>query len=118
MRRFSTYSLPDSLAFRAYRRLKSEEEFRCNYGLNPAYQDALSAHGLRISGVDSNGEARIIELPEHPFYLGTLFLPQLSSSLEQPHPLIEAYIRATIDWRFSILNAREKLSKLFPVREA
>jgi CTP synthase (UTP-ammonia lyase) len=55
----------------------------------------LYAHSaLRIVGVDAAGEGRIIELPTHPFYIATLFFPQLRSVAEQPHPLIVAYLQA------------------------
>lgn len=87
---------PGSRAHAAYGRGASVEEFRCNYGLNPAYRQRFEASGLRVSGADANGEARIVELPGHRFYVATLFLPQLASSVESPHPLIAAYLRAAI----------------------
>ncbi len=78
----------------AYGREETVEEFRCNYGLNPAYRDQFSDGLLREAGVDSDGECRIVELANHPFFVGTLFLPQLSSSATNPHPLIVAYVKA------------------------
>lgn len=45
----------------------AEESFYCNFGLNAAYESALEAAGLRVTGRDTDGEARIIELPAHPF---------------------------------------------------
>jgi CTP synthase (UTP-ammonia lyase) len=46
--------------------------------------------------VDSNGEVRMVEMPDHRFFLATLFLPQLSSSFNRPHGLIVAYLNAAI----------------------
>jgi len=46
--------------------------------------------------VDQDGEARIVELADHPFFLATLFVPQVSSSPTQPHPLISAFLRAAM----------------------
>jgi CTP synthase (UTP-ammonia lyase) len=86
--------LPGSLAYQTYGRDSAVEEFRCNYGFNQSYQDKITAGGLKVTGVDANGEARIVELPDHRFYMGTLFLPQLSSSKDHPHPLITAYLKA------------------------
>jgi CTP synthase (UTP-ammonia lyase) len=86
--------LPGSLAYQAFGKAETVEEFRCNYGFNRAYQDTLAAAGLKITGIDANGEARIVELPGHRFYMGTLFLPQLSSNQNNPHPLIRAYLEA------------------------
>ncbi len=83
---------PDSRAGRIYGRRQIWEQFRCTYGLSRAYQARLHEAGLRVVGVDQDGDARIVEIPGHRFYLGTLFVPQLSSTAEQPHPLIVAYV--------------------------
>jgi CTP synthase (UTP-ammonia lyase) len=73
-----------------------QEEYYCNFGLNPLYRSALHEQGLRVVGVDQDGEARILELPTHPFFVATLFVPQLTSSWEKPHPLIVSYLRAAL----------------------
>ena len=86
--------VPGSRAFAAYGREHVEEQYYCNFGLNPAYQGQLHEGGLRIVGVDQDGEARIIEIPGHRFFLATLFVPQCTSSPAQPHPLILAYLDA------------------------
>jgi CTP synthase (UTP-ammonia lyase) len=85
--------MPGTLAYQAYGGDSTNEQFRCNYGLNPAYRDEVFNGGLRISGIDSSGEVRIVELSTHPFFIATLFLPQLSSNADQPHPLITAFIK-------------------------
>ena len=69
------------------------ERFYCNFGLNPEYQEQLTKDGLQITGTDQNGEARILELAIHPFFLGTLFVPQAKSELGKPHPLILEFCR-------------------------
>jgi CTP synthase (UTP-ammonia lyase) len=71
-----------------------EEQYYCNFGLDPAYQDAIDAAGFKVVSTDADGEARILELENHPFYVATLFLPQASSTPEHPHPLIRAFLRA------------------------
>jgi CTP synthase (UTP-ammonia lyase) len=86
--------VPGTLAHRAYGRMEAVEQFACSYGLNPAYRKRIAQDGLQISGTDAAGEARIVELLGHPFFVATLFLPQLSSTPGQPHPLIAAYLRA------------------------
>ncbi len=72
----------------ACRTTRSMEPFYCNFGLNPEYREQLEAAGLEITGTDENGEVRIVELASHPFFLGTLFVPQAKSSKQNPHPLI------------------------------
>jgi CTP synthase (UTP-ammonia lyase) len=83
-----------SRAAQIYGATQAVERYYCNFGLNPAYRERLERAGLAISGTDSLGEARIMELPEHPFFLGTLFVPQASSTREAPHPILMNWLRA------------------------
>jgi CTP synthase (UTP-ammonia lyase) len=85
---------PGTLVHQIYQTEAVTEQFRCNYGLNPKYRDEISQSGLRVAGIDLEGEVRIVELSEHRFFVATLFLPQLSSTPETPHPLIMAYLKA------------------------
>jgi CTP synthase (UTP-ammonia lyase) len=70
------------------------EEYYCNFGVNPEYVPLLGRGPLRITGADAEGEARVIELPGHPFFLGTLFVPQTRSTPARPHPLVVAFVEA------------------------
>ncbi len=83
-----------SRAYEIYRSEEVEENFACNYGVNPLYQDRLRSEELRVTGIDDEGAVRIVELISNPFFMATLFLPQTSSSAERPHPLIVAYLQA------------------------
>lgn len=85
-----------SLARTIYAKSQSIEEYYCNFGVNPNYVANLEAGGLQVTGCDSDGEVRIIELPTNRFYVGTLFVPQTYSSSKTPHPLIAAFIEATL----------------------
>ena len=75
------------------------EEYNCRYGLNPRFRALLENSSLEISGVDEQGEARAVELKEHPFFIATLFQPERSALAGQPHPLINAYLRAASELR-------------------
>jgi CTP synthase (UTP-ammonia lyase) len=88
---------PGTRAERIYGRTEAAEQFACNYGLNPAYRQQLSARDLIVAGVGPAGEVRVVELAAHPFFIATLYLPQLSSTAEVPHPLIVAYLKAAIE---------------------
>ena len=90
---------PGTLSFQAYGNDKAIEQFHCNYGLNEEYRDEIGNGELKIVGVDANGDARIVELSNHRFFIATLFIPQLSSSPEVPHLLISAYIKAALAFR-------------------
>ena len=72
------------------------EEYYCNFGVNPEYLPLLGRGPLRITGADAEGEARVIELPGHPFFLGTLFVPQTRSAPDRPHPLVSAFVEAAV----------------------
>ncbi len=52
---------------------------------------------MRIVGVDRNGETRIMELNQHPFFVGTLFQPERSAFTKVVHPLIKAYLQAAME---------------------
>ncbi|MBP0723718.1 CTP synthase [Bacillus sp. RG28] len=68
----------------------------CNYGLNPEFAPLLEEAGMRIAGVDSEGETRIMELSNHPFFIGTLFQPERSALKNIVHPLIKAFLQNAI----------------------
>jgi CTP synthase (UTP-ammonia lyase) len=85
---------PGTLARRAYGSDRAEENFTCNYELNPAYAATLAGGDMRISGTSADGGARVVELPDRPFYLATGFLPQYRSTAAHPHPLITAFLKA------------------------
>jgi CTP synthase (UTP-ammonia lyase) len=71
-----------------------QEQYYCNFGLNPDYREQLDAAGLRITGVDADGDARVFELDDHPFYVATLFVPQMRSQTGRPHPVVSAFVSA------------------------
>ncbi len=85
---------PGTKAFDAYGRTRTAERYYCNFGLNPAYVEQLEQAGLVVSGVDDNGEVRILEHPTLRFFMGTLFVPQTSSAPGDPHPLVVALVEA------------------------
>jgi CTP synthase (UTP-ammonia lyase) len=65
--------------------------------VDPSYRHKLEQGGLTVSGTGEGGEIRIIELPDHPFFLATLFLPQTRSEAASPHPIIAGYADAVRD---------------------
>lgn len=85
---------PGSRAFRIYKSSQTLERFYCNYGLNPTRRTDVEKAGLHPSGFDDSGEVRILELPKARLFLATLFVPQVSSSEDRPHPMIRALLEA------------------------
>jgi CTP synthase (UTP-ammonia lyase) len=87
---------PGSRAMTFYRQNPVTEQYYCQFGITPQYQPLLHEGGLCIVGYDQDQEARILELPAQRFFVATLFVPQLTSTDAQPHPLIVAYLRAAL----------------------
>jgi CTP synthase (UTP-ammonia lyase) len=92
----------NSLVYKAYGRDEITEQFTCSYGLNPKFLDIIGKGQLKVAGADLDGEVRVVEVSDHPFYVGTLYQPQLSSTPDSPHPLIVAYLRAVLAFRRDI----------------
>ena len=90
-----------SQAFKIYAADQVQEDFACNYGVNPMYQDRLRSGDLLVSGMDETGAVRIVELKSKPFFVATLFVPQTRSTYDKPHPLLVAFVKAAIQFRES-----------------
>src|SRR5208283_3018639 len=76
-----------------------EEEFFCNYELNPEFEWMAIEAGFPVVARGSKEECRAIESPAHLFFIATLFQPQLSSREDKPHPLIMAFVQHVADFR-------------------
>lgn len=87
---------PGSQVATIYGRLSAQEQYYCNFGVSPDCVATLKQGPMKISGADAEGDIRVIELSGHPFFIGTLFVPQARSTHEQPHPLVTAFLSATI----------------------
>jgi CTP synthase len=87
---------PGSLAHSIYGKTDIEETFGCNYELNHEYSGILENKGMVVSGKTDDGGIRIMELPGNVFYLVTGFLPQLNSKDTGAHPLIIAFLEASL----------------------
>jgi CTP synthase (UTP-ammonia lyase) len=92
--RQSVRLLPQTRAAALYGVASAVEDYYCNYGVNPDYLARLRAAGLCVSGIGDEGEVRLVELPEHPFFVATLFLPQARSTRRSPHPLLQGFAAA------------------------
>ncbi|MFI6941903.1 gamma-glutamyl-gamma-aminobutyrate hydrolase family protein [Streptomyces sp. NPDC050418] len=74
----------------------SFERYHCSYALREEYVDTLTAHGLRFSGTDEAGDVRVVELPDHPFFLASLFQPELAGDGTRAHPVIQGFAAAAV----------------------
>lgn len=85
---------PGSQLHRIFQGQSSREGYHCNYGVNPVFRTRLEAAGLHFTGFDHTGQIRALELPAHPFFIGTLFQPERSALVGRQHPLIQAFVSA------------------------
>ncbi|KQN26287.1 CTP synthetase [Sphingomonas sp. Leaf33] len=73
------------------------ERHRHRYEVNVHYKDALEAGGLRFSGMSPDGALpEIVERPDHPWFVGVQFHPELKSKPFEPHPLFASFIAAAV----------------------
>ena len=73
------------------------ERHRHRYEVNTAYRDRLEAQGLMFSGMSPDGELpEIVERPDHPWFIGVQFHPELKSRPFEPHPLFASFIAAAV----------------------
>jgi len=91
---------PGSLAHRAYGVDQIVERHRHRYEFNAAYRSVLERHGLLISGISPTGELiEIVEIADHPWFLGCQFHPEFKSRPMEPHPLFRDFIAATVAYK-------------------
>ncbi len=86
-----------TLAARAYSETEVSERHRHRFEFNNAYREQLAANGLTFSGLSPDGElVEIVELPDHPWFLGCQFHPEFKSRPYAPHPLFASFIGAAV----------------------
>ena len=87
---------PDSLAAKAYGTTEISERHRHRYEFNREYEAVLTGAGLRLTGTTPDATyVEIVEIPEHPFFLGCQFHPEFKSKPLEPHPLFHAFVKAS-----------------------
>jgi CTP synthase len=89
---------PGTLAHRIYGQLEISERHRHRYEFNREYEETLTAGGLRISGSTPDGTyVEMIELPDHPHFIGCQFHPEFKSKPLEPHPLFKTFVGAAYE---------------------
>jgi CTP synthase len=89
---------PDSRVAEIYGGTQISERHRHRYEINIGYKQRLEGVGLRFSGMSPDGMLpEIVELPDHPWFIGVQFHPELKSKPFAPHPLFTSFVRAALD---------------------
>jgi CTP synthase len=92
-------------AYKAYKSELIRERHRHRYEVNDAFKGQLSSppadhHGMLFSGIcPDNGLTEVIELPDHPWFVGVQFHPELKSRATNPHPLFRDFVKAAMEFR-------------------
>jgi CTP synthase len=88
---------PDSLAYKIYGASTISERHRHRYEYNSHYVDILDKAGLKASGVNpETGLVEIIELEDHPFFIGVQYHPEYKSTVANPHPIFVNFVAAAV----------------------
>ena len=84
-----------SLAYSIYNKLQIEERHRHRYEFNNDYKNAFEEKGLKATGINPDtGLVEIIELENHPFFIGVQYHPEYKSTVANPHPLFVSFVAA------------------------
>ena len=99
----------DSLAFRIYGEREISERHRHRYEFNREYEELLTSYGLRIVGNSPDRNfVEIVEVADHPWFLGCQFHPEFKSKPLKPHPLFVGFIEASLEYH----QKREEATEL------
>ncbi len=99
---------PGSFAAKAYGTLEISERHRHRYEFNREYEAALTGAGLRITGSTPDGTyVEIVEIADHPYFLGCQFHPEFKSKPLEPHPLFREFVKASYENRQERAEVRD-----------
>lgn len=102
---------PGSFAHQAYGTLEISERHRHRYEFNREYEDVLVAGGLEITGSTTDGTyVEVVELRDHPWFLGCQFHPEFKSRPLDPHPLFKAFVGAAVRRKLACADAAREAS--------
>ncbi len=89
----------ETFTYQAYKKELIHERHRHRYEFNQKYQEILVSNGLKIGGTSPDGKlVEIIEISDHPWFLGCQFHPEFKSRPKDPHPLFREFIRAALGY--------------------
>lgn len=105
-----------SRAYHAYGCAKISERHRHRYEFNSSYLPAFETEGMKATGINpGSGLVEIVEIPQHPWFVGVQFHPELKSTVERPHPLFIDFVKAMHQHKISApVSRRSKSKELMP----
>ncbi len=104
----------DSIAQKAYHTNDIMERHRHRYEFNNLYFEQFEKAGMIATGINPDKNlVEIIELLDHPYFIGVQFHPELKSTVENPHPLFVSFIKAACDYHEKQLNNKFSTTSVF-----
>jgi CTP synthase (UTP-ammonia lyase) len=97
---------PGSRVDRAYHGQPFQEGYRCRFGLNPEFAEALVAGPLRVAARGPQGDVRAVELEGHPYFVCTLFQPERAALAGRVPPLVQALLQVAASRRTANQESR------------
>jgi CTP synthase len=86
-----------SKVFEAYQQKRISERHRHRYEFNNDYLEAFEAAGMKATGINPESNlVEVVEIPEHPWFVGAQFHPEYKSTVDNPHPLFVAFVKAVV----------------------
>ncbi|HRG37597.1 MAG TPA: CTP synthase [Bacteroidia bacterium] len=92
-----TITNTNTILFDSVKQTHIKGKYFCSYGINNKYIDTLQSKGLQFTATAANGEVRAFELNTHPFFVGTLFQPALTSTVNEPNPLLVKFVEQSVN---------------------
>ncbi len=103
-----------SMAYRSYQEKEISERHRHRYEFNREYEEILTSYGLKITGNSPDGSfVEIVEISNHPWFLGCQFHPEFKSKPLHPHPLFTSFVEASSAYR---LHSEQEKKERVPLR--
>jgi len=98
-----------SFSHQAYKKLEISETHRHRYEFNNDYRDELESRGLRVAGLFTKRNlVEIVEIDDHPWFVGCQFHPEFKSRPLEPHPLFREFIRASAEHKSEKIDGKKK----------
>lgn len=95
---------PESISFQAYSSELVHERHRHRYEFNNEYRKMFQDNGVRLAGINPDEDlVEIIELKDHPWFVGVQFHPEYSSTVKQPHPLFIDFVKAALKYHSKVV---------------
>ena len=95
----------NSNIFKAYQQPDIKERHRHRYEFNDAFRSDFESNGMVATGINPDSKlVEVVELPDHPWFVGTQFHPEYKSTVEKPHPLFMAFLKASLEKKNGKIN--------------